>query len=638
MEDAQLDLWTRQACRTVSEQGCFVSCELILGEIHRRHGGAAAARVRGQGCAALRHVLKIQLLVDQAVAAYRALHTDAFGLSGFAVFSLRDLDEDVCRVLSHHNAEPLERAAAARDPDEISLEEQGAPDEAIARFAQFGMGDLALHPLVRPLFPMPRVPAVRLGGADVLSVLVSHLGRAPRTADGVDLAAFSRQLCDEHGVHSVLDLGVALFGDHAGRTLRREAHMVAQVLQLQEKRHAEWLKGQLAALNSAGGPERPAAATGEAGAASSGPPAPLPRLQVRPPTKARSLALGFLQEMQRRSEERGPFAPSFSKMREMVERGGWGGSKRAYTEIATDYAMLHLGPSLYRRKRIVPKAEAEEASSEASGVASGEELADGGSADGGSVDGDSGDGGNEGDGADGGAAEVPAEEGRDGAETGEAAAGAASPGAAGARRKRQREGGADDGDGRWVEVRQRRGLAGAQAASEHRVAMGAAGSGGTCTWEPAHLFVPWVQPLDPQDRAAVGRFGEALVHQLLVAECGTSGATAEWLNEAEETKAPYDLTLDEPIAGGAATKRTFVEVKTTAAGRNCFELSLQEWDFIRRGVNGGGGDNYRIYRVYLDAADASKAAVLRVDDVHGALLARDAKLCLALPPPGGAHA
>ena len=193
------------------------------------------------------------------------------------------------------------------------------------------------------------------------------------------------------------------------------------------------------------------------------------------------------------------------------------------------------------------------------------------------------------------------------------------------------------------------------------------GGGVGCTpGEPAAegpggwLRLPWgLPPLDRRDFRAVGRWGEAFVHQLLLQRFPPwTGASVEWVNEREETRAAYDLKITFPSArassssgggsgssgGGGRARRPgetiFVEVKTTAsADKATFDLSLQEWEFATSVVGGGGGRlgcrsgsslvAYHVYRVF-GAGDPGTVRVSVVKDIVAAIEAKRVRLCLAL--------
>ena len=123
----------------------------------------------------------------------------------------------------------------------------------------------------------------------------------------------------------------------------------------------------------------------------------------------------------------------------------------------------------------------------------------------------------------------------------------------------------------------------------------------------------------------VGRWGEALVYNLLLQQ--HPDAIVSWVNEKEESRAPYDLTLTLPSRGaGLGPKTVFVEVKTSRfPSLNVFEISPGEWDFASR----DDGSRYRLYRVYC-AGCPDKVRVTAVLDLKRAMESGALRLCLGL--------
>ena len=123
----------------------------------------------------------------------------------------------------------------------------------------------------------------------------------------------------------------------------------------------------------------------------------------------------------------------------------------------------------------------------------------------------------------------------------------------------------------------------------------------------------------------MGRWGEALVYNLLLQQ--HPEAEVSWVNEKEETRAPYDLTLTLPSPGpGIGPRTVFIEVKTSRfPSLNVFEISPGEWDFASR----DDGSRYRLYRVF-SAGCPDKVRVAAVLDFKRALEAGAIRLCLGL--------
>uniref|UniRef100_A0A7S1XR71 Protein NO VEIN C-terminal domain-containing protein n=1 Tax=Phaeomonas parva TaxID=124430 RepID=A0A7S1XR71_9STRA len=139
--------------------------------------------------------------------------------------------------------------------------------------------------------------------------------------------------------------------------------------------------------------------------------------------------------------------------------------------------------------------------------------------------------------------------------------------------------------------------------------------------------------LDPRDKWKLGRWGEALVYEVLLARAAP-GAKVRWMNAIEETRAPYDLLVETP-EGNGRWRTTFIEVKTTAhPDKNVFEVSPAEYEFFQTGFQGGGSGNFHLYRVYANLAGAAggvpRPRIVVVTDVARALELKAVKLCLAV--------
>ena len=133
---------------------------------------------------------------------------------------------------------------------------------------------------------------------------------------------------------------------------------------------------------------------------------------------------------------------------------------------------------------------------------------------------------------------------------------------------------------------------------------------------------PW--RCDASDARAVGRWGEALVYNYLLAT--RPGWTVTWLNEREESLSFYDVKLESPVSAETGGRRTiFVEVKTTRSrDKNVFEMSPNEWSFASR-----PGVDYRVYRVF-SAGDADNVRLTVVRDPFRSVNERAVALCLAI--------
>jgi hypothetical protein len=150
----------------------------------------------------------------------------------------------------------------------------------------------------------------------------------------------------------------------------------------------------------------------------------------------------------------------------------------------------------------------------------------------------------------------------------------------------------------------------------------------------AYGCVPWhgalavSEDLDLSDPRAVGRWGEALVFSYLV--CTLPRARqAVWLNQREEVKAPYDLTIAERGAaahagGGGAVPTVFIEVKTTRfEDNNVFDISLFELEFMRE-----PHIRYTIYRV--SGAGSASPRITIINDPLQAVKDGRVRLCMAI--------
>ena len=63
-------------------------------------------------------------------------------------------------------------------------------------------------------------------------------------------------------------------------------------------------------------------------------------------------------------------------------------------------------------------------------------------------------------------------------------------------------------------------------------------------------LAPWLGSLDTTDTRSVGRWGESLVYQYLLFISRGVSTDVCWINELEETRAAYDLTVTKRIGGG----------------------------------------------------------------------------------------
>jgi hypothetical protein len=167
---------------------------------------------------------------------------------------------------------------------------------------------------------------------------------------------------------------------------------------------------------------------------------------------------------------------------------------------------------------------------------------------------------------------------------------------------------------------------------------GGGGGGSTLRVGAGSAVSPWhgtlsCLPLDTTDRAAVGRWGEALVYNYLLATLPPERAVT-WLNRTEETRAPYDLTVCErgksAHRGGGGTSSSavsiFIEVKTTRyRDSNVFDLSYFEWEFMSHEPP----VRYHIYHV-TGAGDPAGAKITIIEDPVQAMKDESSRLCMAI--------
>lgn len=163
---------------------------------------------------------------------------------------------------------------------------------------------------------------------------------------------------------------------------------------------------------------------------------------------------------------------------------------------------------------------------------------------------------------------------------------------------------------------------GDEALTNFRVTLDKSDSGGTRWVSVEHVSacLALMSPLDPSaDIRAVGRWGEALVHQLLLLQ--HPDATVRWVNELVETGLAYDHEVTSRKLG-----TVFVEVKTTRhAGKNAFPISMREWALATTLRS-----KFHVYRVYADVTVPSGVQVEIAEDPARLVDTGQALLCLAI--------
>lgn len=124
---------------------------------------------------------------------------------------------------------------------------------------------------------------------------------------------------------------------------------------------------------------------------------------------------------------------------------------------------------------------------------------------------------------------------------------------------------------------------------------------------------------------AVGYWGELLVYNYLSAT--RPDLDVKWMNGECESLASYDLHATCAKTKSYKSSR-FIEVKTTKyPNKNCFEISLNEWEFFTR--HGGGEINYDIYRVY-SAGNPQTVCISVIECPLKLIKEQKIHLCLAI--------
>lgn len=286
----------------------------------------------------------------------------------------------------------------------------------------------------------------------------------------------------------------------------------------------------------------------------------------------------------------GAWAPSFGKARRAVEATVGEMSAAERTSVVTEYVMLHVGGSRYRAKCF------EEESEEEGGVEDARDV------------------------------EGAVEDGGEDARAATTAKGEEEDEPARKRGKADTE--ASTSTIRIVPANEG-GVNGITVSVEHRYdwegrlrvpKMALRDGSETVGSDVASAFLPWWEDVDTRDPRAVGRWGEELVYNYLLAMFpARENHVVEWLNAEQETNSFFDIKVTNVSTGTA----TFVEVKSTRFDdKNAFEISPWEWDFATK-----PSVNYHIYRVY-NAGDRERVRVHVVRDP--AKLVREHRISMAL--------
>ena len=139
----------------------------------------------------------------------------------------------------------------------------------------------------------------------------------------------------------------------------------------------------------------------------------------------------------------------------------------------------------------------------------------------------------------------------------------------------------------------------------------------------------------PGDLAAIGAWGEQLVHSFLChwrdGDAADRPSEVTWCNQQAESGQPYDFKLTFPPAAAAAAGPqpgaegavVYVEVKSTVKRDKAFiHLSANELDFALT-----ERERYHILRVY-SVGDAQNVRLCRVRNLAQKLHAKDLELFL----------
>ncbi|KAJ0393189.1 hypothetical protein P43SY_007383 [Pythium insidiosum] len=126
--------------------------------------------------------------------------------------------------------------------------------------------------------------------------------------------------------------------------------------------------------------------------------------------------------------------------------------------------------------------------------------------------------------------------------------------------------------------------------------------------------------LSLEERMAIGRWGEQYVYeQLCRSVADKQDVQVTWVNEAQESGLPYDIT----VSSRGSQDVEYIEVKSTRTmEKGVFEISMNELD--QAGVH---GSRYSIYRVF-NAGSADQCRVVRLRNPIA--LVRQKKISLVL--------
>lgn len=117
---------------------------------------------------------------------------------------------------------------------------------------------------------------------------------------------------------------------------------------------------------------------------------------------------------------------------------------------------------------------------------------------------------------------------------------------------------------------------------------------------------------DQRDLAAIGAWGEQLVHSFLSHWRDSSApgrpSVVDWCNESGETGQPYDFKLS--FGPDDDSQSVYVEVKSTVKSEKAFiHMSANELDFALKKK-----EHYHVFRVY-NAGDAQNVRLCRIQNL-----------------------
>ena len=262
------------------------------------------------------------------------------------IVTLLDLDADLATCLRSYCIPTL--AELRRNPEEISLPvlEHGPGGNATSEqgFDAFGLGPLVLHPQVMSIF----------GAASPRAVSIHRVVEALSSYNG-ELESFGRFLARQHGVVDLRkDLNVSIdpvgLNVYSGVLLQAQEtfrHGMDEALAAAHSRHTSTPVSHAAVVK-------------------------FKSRRLKSPSEDSAIAV-LLESC--RAALKSPYAPSFSKLKRLVERMEF--KAEEVTEIVTEYLMLHVGSRKYRQAQYEEDVSMEEpASSKNRGVKRKDEAKD----------------------------------------------------------------------------------------------------------------------------------------------------------------------------------------------------------------------------------------------------------------------